>query len=530
MQKATRVRTLTIFLLKPGTKETEAIDEEVMSEVDTFPVQLDAKHLGILYAKQTPAQPPSWLKFFAESMVRAPKLRTASVSAVYITRVSGRLFALVFGHGRHLLRPGVCEERFGLRTTLNSVDPKSLRAVDVSSLEANPFHGKRQASREAPLGEFGVNLDQDILRAVTGRPIEDRLGRQMTGIDSLSVRVRTDMSSLPALLKRYLQKNDELTYREHFPWVDHVAQVRDPVLEADLFELLVGVIEKKQPGAVWAAIPDVIDWTTFDSFRYGSPTKSVGYDDITLDRISACLDGEPLSIEFLRRQCVFAMADGNPHPVHKWPFLQCLTAEVSLKGATYLLNANTWYRVSRDFMEEVDQDLRTISTSDIVLPHWGDEHEDAYNSRAANQSSGRIALMDRVMISHPGMASPIEFCDLYSRDHRLVHVKRYGQSSILSHLFMQGLVSADCLLSDARFRRAVNERLPPSHVILDPDVRPQPATFEVAFAIGSSETGPLKLPFFSRVTLRNVSRTLTQSYGYRVTLTKIRVNKLASVN
>jgi uncharacterized protein (TIGR04141 family) len=201
-----------------------------------------------------------------------------------------------------------------------------------------------------------------------------------------------------------------------------------------------------------------------------------------------------------------------------------------LKGATYLLNANTWYRVSRDFMEEVDQDLRTISTSDIVLPDWGDEHEDAYNSRVANQSSGRIALMDRVMISHPGMASPIEFCDLYSRDHRLVHVKRYGQSSILSHLFMQGLVSADCLLSDARFRRAVNERLPPSHVILDPDVRPQPATFEVAFAIGSSETGPLKLPFFSRVTLRNVSRTLTQSYGYRVTLTKIRVNKLASVN
>jgi hypothetical protein len=51
----------------------------------------------------------------------------------------------------------------------------------------------------------------------------------------------------------------------------------------------------------------------------------------------------------------------------------------------------------------------------------------------------------------------------------------------------------------------------------------------VVFAIGSSEVGPLKLPFFSRVTLRNVVRSLTQSFGYRVSLTKIRVDKFAQI-
>lgn len=119
------------------------------------------------------------------------------MSAAYITRVGGRLFAIAFGQGRHLLKEGSYEERFGLRVTLNSVDPKSLRAVDVSTLDANPFHGTRQASREAALGEFGINLDQDILRAVTGRPVDESLGRRMAGVDSLAVRVRVDLGTLP---------------------------------------------------------------------------------------------------------------------------------------------------------------------------------------------------------------------------------------------------------------------------------------------------------------------------------------------
>lgn len=115
-------------------------------------------------------------------------------------------------------------------------------------------------------------------------------------------------------------------------------------------------------------------------------------------------------------------------------------------------------------------------------------------------------------------------------DRQLFHVKRYGQSSILSHLFMQGMVSAELLLSDAQFRLAVNARLPPSHQLDDPNSRPLPSAYEVVFAIGSNEVGPLTLPFFSRVTLRNVVRSLTQSFGYRVSLTKIRVDKLAQID
>jgi uncharacterized protein (TIGR04141 family) len=178
----------------------------------------------------------------------------------------------------------------------------------------------------------------------------------------------------------------------------------------------------------------------------------------------------------------------------------------------------------------VDAEIAGLVATRIPLPIWGDEHENAYNKRAALQSRGHLALMDCEMVTHPAMPSPIEFCDLYSNQRCLIHVKRYGQSSILSHLFMQGLVSANLLLADPRFRNAVNTKLPSSHVLPDPEQRPSPESFEVAFAIGSTETGGLVLPFFSRVTLKTVARTLTQSLGYRVSLTKIRIDKLTDTS
>lgn len=529
MANAAPVRSLTIFLMKAGIKESDVLDDEESESCEEVDIRLGDKSVGTLYAKQTPITPPSWLKFFAGSVAKNPGLRRASVSAAYITRAGGRLFAIVFGQGRHLLKGGSYEERFGLRVTLNSVDPKSLRAVDVSTLDANPFHGTRQASREAALGEFGINLDQDILRAVAGRPIEERLGRRMAGVDSLSVRVSVDLATLPGLLKRYLQKSEDVGYRENFRWVDHVAEVRDTLLEEQLFRELIQVIDKNK-GGVWAAIPERIEWTNFDSFRFGSMSKGRPYDDITLDRMLERLEGERVSLEFLEKESVYCLAEDNPQPIHKWSFLKCLTAELNHDGSMYLLNAGKWYRVSTDFVEEIKRDLDTLlPASGPALPVWGDEHEDAYNARVASDSEGHLVLMDRVMISHPGMASPIEFCDLFSDERRLFHVKRYGQSSILSHLFMQGLVSANSLLSDAQFRLAVNKQLPPSHELADPNSRPLPSAYEVVFAIGSSEVGPLKLPFFSRVTLRNVVRSLTQSFGYRVSLTKIRVDKFVQI-
>jgi uncharacterized protein (TIGR04141 family) len=525
-----KVVQLTILLLKEGTTEKDALDLDLKGDVKEVTIEVDDKKLGVLALRQTPEHPPHWATFFAEATdLKKRNVRNASVSAIFLTRASGRLFAIAFGHGRHLLDPNTIEERFGLRVTLNSVNPDELRSIDVTTLDANPMHGKRQPSQAAPLGEFGLNLDQDILRGVTGKPIEEGLGTQMTGADSLSVRVRTDLLSLQKLLAKYLAKSKEDKYKERFAWVDHIAEVRDAALRDQLFDNLVD--ELGAGGShIWAAIPAAIEWTMFDHFRFGTFGSEIEYDDITLDRIVQALSDEVPTIDLLKRKRVYCISKGSPQPTMEWTFLDCLTAEIPLNGARYLLNGRTWYKVDNDFSAKVQADINEIPGASFALGDWGDETEAAYNERLAKKSHGKLCLMDRVMVTHSGMASPIEFCDLFSLSGDMIHVKRYGQSSVLSHLFAQGTVAAESALSDAAFRKAANDKMPLSHRFKDPDVRIDPSKHEVCFAIGSAESGPLALPFFSQVTLRNAYRRLHHSLGYRVSLVKINVSKLTDIS
>jgi uncharacterized protein (TIGR04141 family) len=102
-----------------------------------------------------------------------------------------------------------------------------------------------------------------------------------------------------------------------------------------------------------------------------------------------------------------------------------------------------------------------------------------------------------------------------------VHVKHYAGSSVLSHLFYQGIVSGELFLADAEFRKKVNGKLPSSHHI---DLKKQPVAgdYEIVFAIISSSSKVLDLPFFSKVSLRNARRRLA-TFGYKVSFQKIAV-------
>jgi Family of unknown function (DUF6119) len=52
----------------------------------------------------------------------------------------------------------------------------------------------------------------------------------------------------------------------------------------------------------------------------------------------------------------------------------------------------------------------------------------------------------------------IELCDLLTRNRRLIHVKKRGTSSTLSHLFSRGVVSAELLARESPFRTSARER------------------------------------------------------------------------
>jgi len=83
------------------------------------------------------------------------------------------------------LQLGVTDERFGLKVTLNAVDHNKITASIERHSTALPPHSQTQARVAASITEFGLDIDQDLLRAVTGLPRDQTLGKRLTGQDAL---------------------------------------------------------------------------------------------------------------------------------------------------------------------------------------------------------------------------------------------------------------------------------------------------------------------------------------------------------
>ena len=99
-------------------------------------------------------------------------------------------------------------------------------------------------------------------------------------------------------------------------------------------------------------------------------------------------------------------------------------------------------------------------------------------------------------------------------------MKIYGGSSVLSHLFNQGLVSGELFLGEELFRDAVNKKLTADCKLADIKIKPTANEYQIIFAIISSSEDNLNLPFFSKIALSNVYKRLT-SLNYKVAISKI---------
>src|SRR5712692_6409900 len=248
---------LSIYLLK---KEVTDVDAALRSSLAVRRVAIGHGRgtIGTLFHRTTPSRAPRWISFFGAHL-DSREMQSSSVSAVLIVRAADRLFALTFGTGRHLLSPGSFEEDFGLRVTLNSVSPDRVRTIDRMALDATGRHSREQASRSIPIIEFGLDIDKDILRAVTGPPEDASLGSRLAGADALAVIVETRLEDLRSRLERYLVQFRKHTYRRSFPWVDNIREIGDPHLRAELDTALEERIRERHLDRIWMAVPDLVD-------------------------------------------------------------------------------------------------------------------------------------------------------------------------------------------------------------------------------------------------------------------------------
>lgn len=515
-----KTQTLSIFLIKEDLRSSNDIIRS-NSTIKEHQVEYGGDLLGQLFIQKRHPKPPRWACFF-EGCIDVSKIgNVATTSAVLLVENDGRMFAITFGLGRHLLKTDCWEERFGLRVTLNCIDENKVRCIDKKTLDAITKQSREQASRDAPPQDFGLDIEQDLLRAVTGKPVDKSYGSRMSGMDSLHVAVKAEVSDVQELLPKFYVKYNDDYYKKTFPWVDHIAEVKGKGLIANLDERLAEHVRDNKHDRIWLSVPDIIDWDDVSGFRYSLRANKPEFSDIHLDKFIESLEGDEINIGLLKAKRVHCISNEG-FEKYKWTIYKCLYGEITLNSNTYLLSGGKWYIVDTDFVQTVNNSFKTTPRYEKSLPSYDQMSETEYNSRVATSSPDDYALMDRKLIFHGGGQSKFEFCDLFTTDKDIIHVKRYGGSSVLSHLFAQGVNSAELFQTDPAFRQKVNANLPEGYQIPNPSKRPEYGEYRVVYAIVSDIDGDLELPFFSKLSLKNARRRI-EGFGYKVALSKIDV-------
>jgi len=510
-------RTLTIYLGKEGRERNALVKNR--DGVKPKQVPVGKAVIGTLLIDPPAGKPPSWASFF-EGYVDAREFgKVSSSSAILLLPVQNRWMAIAFGQGRHLLASDALEDRFGLRVALNCIDEKKIRSIDKQTFDAIARHTLEQATHEATAGEFGFDIERDLLRAVTGTPRIDDYGKRMTGMDALSVNVRIQLSDLYDLLEIYQRKFFDDSYQDSFPWVDQIAYVSDPALETDLNNAVTKLLRDKQFDRCWLAVPDILDWSRVSGFRYSRANRAPELYDIHLPKFIEDLQNpNNLSAAGLKNRRVYCMGE-NDDIIKSWSVFDCLYCELDQDGKSYVLNAGRWYIMENDFVKQVNDSFARVPVYSGKFIDYDDATEARYNERLVKLNSANYCLMDRNLTHHGGA---MEFCDIFSKAKELIHIKRYGGSATLSHLFYQGVNSAEFFQMDTEYRKLVRGKLSAPFRIFDPAKRPQPEEYHVVFGIISRSDKPLTMPFFSRVGIRHAMRRL-QGFGYKVSLAKIGV-------
>ena len=535
MNKKPLTNKLSIYLIKQEYRSSERIFKNYR-ELEREAID----DIGELYYGDSHISPPLWVrKFFGSSFDNSLKddnfkIFTASSKATLLVDVDGRTFAITFGYGRTLLKPGVWEERFGLKVALNVIDPSNLKSIDKKSMAAVPKLSREQLAKGSTFADFGIDVEQDLVQGVTGKTTSayDYFGKTVTGKDALNISVKFEASNVKNFLRDCYKKYNSKDYKKDFPWIDHTFEIKDLDTIKKLDEELLNKINANNPNnpdRIEMAIPDILDWENVDEFRLQE--LSFG-DDLDLPKCLEFLTNKnlDLSLEVLKKQSVDCFSSSSGQIIESWKIYECLYCEITHSGKMHILSSGKWYQIDGDFVNFVFKSFDDLNkkTTNISLPKCNqDEHEDKYNERVGREITS-ACNMDRKIINHGGTNQKVEFCDLLTEDKKIIHVKHYGSSSVLSHLFSQGSVSGELLLSDEEFRKKLNKKFDalgvPNYKLPNTSARPNPSDYEIVFAIISKSDAELNIPFFSKVNLRNAKNRL-ENLGYKVSLLKIPTKK-----
>ncbi|MGV9571337.1 DUF6119 family protein [Streptomyces nigra] len=488
------------------------------------------------YLKDMSEKQPAWAKLLAPVFTELEAVLNYSNRLVIFLPVSNRVFALCFGYGSSTLEWSWIEANFGLKFAARRFDSRAMSGIGSRRIDASARSQWVQIPTNSSINDFEVELDGEFTKKLVGR-LESGIDFPDLGAvvatDSVSFKVDTDLNKVREILSKMLETTETGAANKDLAFIDSLEPLRlKSEIVKDLEKLLVDELfedRARRPQGkplnqlpinslnlhvLSFAPPDDVSVENFHDFIiYRNDLEEV-FEAMNIDTLRATLKKFPGKFGVSSLNDIKIQArDANGESVSPAkPLKHWVIFEAGDEDRRYLLTLGKWYALAEKYTEKLDQDLSQIEdvTATLGLITWDDwgpkqNWEKHFNRRTVEGRSDLVCLDRHKLYSEEG--DEIEACDLLHASGYLVHVKPYSGSQTLSHLFSQGFVSAQTIISDKTYRsafieavRSMNEDL----VDAASHVPPKFVTYAVAF--DGSQRIPQDLPTFSKVNLRSFSK------------------------
>lgn len=340
-------RPFSIYLLKPGNDAANSLEEE-KDDLEVV-AATGLPENATLYILDADAKPPWWKGYFGVQK----DLWQQHKGALIFLPVAGRCFALSFGQVFHHLKDTAYEYDFGLRVTLNSLDPKELKSADMVS----PGVARRKRT-QVPVSTELTYLDFDgnseIIKSLTGKvkPEYEKLFKNATGSASLKVSLKLEPDELAETCEKLLTLYGKEDYKTAFPNIQNIAPVKDPTKTDILDEMLLDSLRQRD-GHVTLTIPDIVDYrgNTCCVFIGGGKSSEI-FPDISLEEFYEFLgddfDLDGLTVDGLNAyRMMLTDVDGSPGRSYSIYRTLIFDAEPVGEQVIYHLCEGNWYRAEK---------------------------------------------------------------------------------------------------------------------------------------------------------------------------------------
>lgn len=507
---------------------------------DAKNVKIPDSDESIFVIKDPQISKPDWFDYFSGSALEAfLKSSMTNPSAILVVKFGTQYFALTFGHGRFLINPYSTVADFGLRTCLNKLTGDKIKTVDSRTFDQVGLHTRQQVSDPQDFNNFSIDVEKDLVKAVDGH-LDTSIGTYMKGSTCLTIVTSKNLLGLNSLCAELLSLYRKKAYEKEFAWIDNIKFLTDPSLIDDLNVTLVQKIANDDLSEMQLGAPEITDDSEIKHYKFtGLRSRDIysifpsihAFAKSIIEKIKRENDSNPklkrkLEVNDMFSSSVVAIdREDKASLKHSWKVFQCISAEIQKAGKTFKLLEGHWYEVDANYLDKIERQIKGISQSTVPFPNMNlGEREEDYNIRAS--ATLNAICMDQDFVRMPGR-SKFEFCDIFTKDKHIVHVKKHLGAAAISHLLNQGYVSAQMFSHDLEVRKELSQKdlvKGTSYVAkMNPSIF-NSQLYEIVFVIASEKVKSLSstLSFFSKITLAHKHKILT-GMGYKVSCKIIQI-------